>query len=140
MHGFLLRTSILAQVQPFDPLVPTIPENADFCLLMREVGQEIWIEPNASVTVLLPEFLDDMDRAFHTQRWSDDWIRAGFQHFTRKWRLSGPQPVLESQRRWAVAHRVVAYDNSLHRRLGIKSDSILNRRLLAPLEQALWGR
>jgi hypothetical protein len=35
---------------------------------------------------------------------------------------------------------MVAYDDALHRRLGVKSDSILNRRVLAPVEGFFLGR
>jgi glycosyltransferase involved in cell wall biosynthesis len=65
--------------------------------------------------------------------------RQSFTRFREKWGLSGFQPVLDSQRRWAVAHRMVSHEDALHRRLGIPSDSILNRRVLAPLERAMRG-
>jgi hypothetical protein len=35
---------------------------------------------------------------------------------------------------------MVAHDDALHRRLGVKSDSILNRRILAPVERIFLGR
>jgi glycosyltransferase involved in cell wall biosynthesis len=140
MHGFLLQASLLHHLELFDPAIPTIPENADFCLQVAAAGRTLWIEPASRVTVLLPEDLDPMDREFFRRRWSDDWIEQGFARFRSKWRLEGHQPVLESQRRWAVAHRMVAFDDALHRRLGVKSDSIVNRRLLAPVERRLLGR
>ncbi len=140
MHGFVIQSALLRQLDLFDPGIPTIPENADFCLQVAAAGHTLWIEPAAIVTVLLPEVLDPMDRGFFLERWSDAWIDRGFARFRSKWRLDGPQSVLESQRRWAVAHRMVAYDDALHRRLGVKSDSILNRRLLAPVERFFLGR
>ncbi len=140
MHGFLLEASLLHSLALFDPEIPTIPENVDFCLQLASAGRTLWIEPASRVTVLLPEVLDPMDREFFRRRWSDDWIERGFARIRSKWRLDGHQPVLESQRRWAVAHRMVAFDDALHRRLGVKSDSILNRRLLAPVERRLLGR
>ena len=140
MHALLVRTALLHQHALFDPAILSVPENADFCLSLLEAGWQIWIEPRARVTVLLPEVLEADEGHFYKTRWSDEWMERGFAHFCQKWQLSGPQPALESQRRWVVAHRQVAYPDSLHRRLGIKSDSILNRRLLAPLEHRFFKR
>ncbi|WP_009959198.1 glycosyltransferase family 2 protein [Verrucomicrobium spinosum] len=140
MHALLVRNSLLQRLPLFDPQIPSIPENADFCLTLLAAGEAIWIEPKARVTVLLPEVVHKEDIAFYLTRWSDDWIQRGINRFIGKWRLQGAQPVLQSQQRWAVAHRMVAYPDSLHRRLGIKSDSILNRRILAPLERYWWKR
>ena len=140
MHGFLIRASLLGESELFDPEIPSIPENADFCLLVAAAGHALWIEPASTVTVLLPETLDPMDREFFRRRWSDDWTERGFARFRSKWSLDGDQPVLASQRRWAVAHRMVAFDDALHRRMGVKSDSIVNRRILAPVERLLLGR
>lgn len=140
MHGLLIRTSCLRSMDPFDPEIPSIPENVDFSLQILGRGGTMYIEPRARLTILLPESVDAMDRALYLTRWSDDWTERGMAHFCRKWQLAPRQPVLDSQRRWAVAHRVVAYPDSLHRRLGIASDSILNRRLLAPLEHRFLRR
>ncbi len=140
MHGFLVRSRLLTEHDLFDPEIPTIPENADFCLTLLAAGEQIWIEPQARITVLLPESVAPEDRPFFTTRWSNAWIESGFDRFSKKWRLGGPQPVLASQRRWAVSHRVIAYPGSLHRWLRVKSDSILNRRLLAPLESRWLNR
>ncbi|SKA99724.1 Glycosyltransferase, GT2 family [Prosthecobacter debontii] len=140
MHAFLVRADLLQKHELFDPQIPSLPENGDFCLTLLKASVEIWIEPKARVTVLLPERVHDDDRAFFTTRWSDAWVDQGFQRFTEKWQLRGAQPVLESQRRWSVAHRVIAYPDSWHRRLKVKSDSILNRRLLAPLEHHWLNR
>lgn len=139
MHGFVIRTALLSSLRLFDPAIPTIPENADFCLTVLQAGEALWIEPRSSITVVLPTSVPEPDREFYRLRWSDAWIDSGFTRFREKWGLSGPQPVLDSQRRWAVAHRMVSHDGALHRRAGIPSDSILNRRLLAPLERALRG-
>lgn len=139
MHGFVIRTALLSALRVFDPAIPTIPENADFCLTVLRAGESIWIEPRSSVTVILPTSVPEPDREFYRLRWSDAWIDSGFARFSEKWALSGPQPVLESQRRWAVAHRMVSRDGALHHRVGIPSDSILNRRIFAPFERAVRG-
>ncbi len=139
MHGFVIRTELLSALRVFDPGIPTIPENADFCLTVLQAGESIWIEPTSCVTVILPTSVPEMDREFYRLRWSDAWIDSGYVRFSEKWGLSGPQPVLDCQRRWAVAHRMVSQDDALHRRFGIPSDSILNRRVLAPFERAVRG-
>ncbi len=140
MHGLLIRSSCLGTTDPFDPQIPSIPENTDFCLRILAGGGTMWIEPQARLTVLLPESIEEMDRAFYLTRWSDAWTERGMTRFCAKWGLAAAQPELDSQRRWAVAHRVVAYADALHHRLGIASDSILNRRLLAPLERRFRHR
>jgi len=88
---------------------------------------------------MLPTEVPEPDRGFYRLRWSDAWIDCGCTRFSEKWNLAGSQPVLDSQRRWAVAHRMVSRDGALHRRVGVPSDSILNRRILAPFERAVRG-
>jgi glycosyltransferase involved in cell wall biosynthesis len=140
MHALLVRRDFLhRRPDLFDHAIPSIPENVDFCLGIQALGGTIWMDPRAVVTVILPETIHESDRAFYLQRWSQDWQLRGLARFREKWNLSGHQPELVSQLRWAVAHRVVARRFSLHRLLGLPSDSILNRRLLAPLEQLLLG-
>ena len=139
MHALLVRSRLLGEYTLFDPGIRTIPENIDVCLTLLSAGEQIWMEPNARVVVLLPESVNQRYTSFFTTRWSDDWIDRSYEHFSRKWQLTGPQPVLKSQRRWAVAHRAIAYPNALHRRLGVKSDSNLNRYLLAPLERSWFN-
>jgi hypothetical protein len=140
MHALLVRMEFL-QRRPdlFDRSIPSIPENVDFCLGIQAMGGSIWMDPRAVVTVVLPEKIPEADRAFYLARWSQEWQLRGLARFREKWNLHGRQPELESQLRWAVAHRVVARRFSLHRLLGIPSDSILNRRLLAPIEHRLLG-
>lgn len=140
MHALLVRMDFL-QRRPdlFDPAIPSIPENVDFCLGIQALGGTIWMDPRAVVTVVLPEIVCEADRPFYLQRWSQEWQLRGLARFRKKWNLPGRQPELDSQLRWAVAHRVVARRFSLHRLLGLPSDSIPNRRLLAPLEHWLLG-
>jgi hypothetical protein len=139
VHALLVRSRLLREHTLFDPGISTIPENVDVCLTLLSAGEQIWMESNARVIVLFPESVNQEDASFYTTRWSDEWIDRSFVHFSRKWQLRGPQPVLKSQRRWAVAHRVIAYPNALHRRLGVKSDSRLNCYLLAPLERSWFN-
>jgi len=134
MHGFLLDRNGLEVAELFDPEILSMPENADFCLQISRAGRAILIEPKARLTVVLPQSVATDDQLFFRQRWSDQWIDHGFSHFRSKWNLTGPQPVLDSQLRWAHAHRLISYDDALYKRLGFEADSILNRRLLAPLE------
>jgi len=140
MHTLLVRMEFL-QRRPdlFDPAIPSIPENVDFCIGIQAMGGSIWMDPRAVVTIVLPKKIPEADRSFYLTRWSQESQLRGLARFREKWNLHGRQPVLESQLRWAVAHRVVARRFSLHRLLGIASDSILNRRLLAPLEHRLLG-
>jgi hypothetical protein len=140
MHALLVRMEFLhRRPDLFDPAIPSIPENVDFCLGIQAMGGSIWMDPRAVVTIVLPKKISEADRAFYLTRWSQESQLRGLARFREKWNLHGRQPVLESQLRWAVAHRVVARRFSLYRLLGIASDSMLNRRLLAPLEHRLLG-
>ncbi len=138
MHGFLLNRDWLRNTDLFDPEIPSMPENADFCLQISQAGGTMWIEPQARLTVVLPQSVADEDQIFFRQRWSDEWIRRGFSRFCSKWNLTGSQPALDSQLRWAHAHRLISYHDALYKRLGLEADSIVNRRLLAPFE--CWWR
>jgi glycosyltransferase involved in cell wall biosynthesis len=140
MHALLVRTDFLRRrPELFDSAIPSIPENVDFCLGLLDMGGAIWMDPRAVVTVILPTKIPAADRPFYLFRWSQESQLRGLSHFRKKWKLAGIQPVLNSQLRWSVAHRVVGRSFSLHRLLGVPSDSILNRRILAPLEHRLLG-
>lgn len=140
MHALMIRGSVLRDLRVFDPSLWNVPENVDTCLTLREVGGALIMVPESRVEILLPEKIAEEDRAFYLERWSQVRLEEGIRHFRKKWNLSGRQPVLSSQARWVVAHRIAAYENSIHRWLGLPSDSILNRRLLAPIEHRLLGR
>ena len=138
MHGFMVKTEWLQRCTLFDSEIPTIPENADFCLQVLTMGGEIYLEPRARLTVLLPDRIPEEDRDFFLLRWSEEWIEQGFSRMCSKWGLSGRQRVLESQRRWARAHRMIAYDSAMHQRIGILADTVLNRRVFGPLQHYLF--
>ncbi len=136
-HALLLRTSF-ARVHPLhDPAIESIPEVLDFSLAVQRAAGRCWLEPAAVAVFLTPERVLAANRSMFQHRWSDRIQRQGIAHFRRKWGLGPWSWVLASQLAWAVAHRSLARRRALHRQLSLEVYGILNRRLLAPLQEWL---
>lgn len=86
-HGMLVRRSIFEVIGPLDEAMLSTRENLDFCMLVKQAGGTIWLEPDSRITYLtLPLAWSDVP--YFTLRWSDAWDRASFDHFRRKWDLA----------------------------------------------------
>ena len=68
-HCVLIRTDILARIGPLDEEILNDPHHVDFCMMVREAGGSIYLEPAAVVTQIAPPPVQWSDLAFFLQRW-----------------------------------------------------------------------
>ncbi len=115
-HCMLVRTDALRRLGPFDEGLLCSREHIDFCMLAREAGGRVFVEPEAVVSYVPAPPFAPSDIPFYLLRWSDEWGFATVRHFHRKWRLDNPDhELIES---WIRRHRGVLYDRV--RKAGIR--------------------
>jgi len=134
-HALLLRTAFARAHTLHDPAIASVPEILDFSLAVQRQRGRCWLEPAAVAVFCTPSGVEEVDRPLFLQRWSDQLQRRGIAHFRRKWGVGPWSWVLGSQLSWVTAHRSLVRRRALHRRLGLPVYGVLNRRLLAPLQE-----
>jgi len=67
-HCVLVRTDALRRVGGLDENLLSTRENIDFCLALREAGEQIFVEPRSRITYLPPEPLELSDVPFFALR------------------------------------------------------------------------
>ena len=63
-------------------------EHLDFCMSVRQAGEEVYFEPSSVVTYVPGPPLQLMDVHFYMLRWSDAWDLASLNHLRQKWDLA----------------------------------------------------
>jgi GT2 family glycosyltransferase len=91
-HCLLAQTDVLKQWQLIDDNLLSWLDHIDTCLLARQNGGAVFIEPRSIVTYLRPPPVPLSDLPFFLLRWSDRWLSASVNHFTRKHRLDRDDP------------------------------------------------
>jgi len=134
-HALLLRTSFARAHPLHDAAIESLPEVLDFSLAVQRFGGRCWLEPAAVAVFLTPTRVLDANRPLFAHRWSDRIQRRGIARFRRKWGLGPWSWVLGSQLSWVVAHRSLIRSGALHRHFSLEVYGLLNRRLLAPLQE-----
>jgi GT2 family glycosyltransferase len=86
-HCMLVRTELFDQIGPLDENLLSVREHDDLCLVVRENGGSVYLEPNAVVSYVHPPPISLSDFSYFTLRWSEKWIKASLQHFHQKWNL-----------------------------------------------------
>ena len=141
-HCVLIRTEILARIGPLDEAILNDPHHVDFCMMVREAGGSIYLEPTALVTQIAPPPVQWSDLAFFLQRWNAPATRRSLRHFTRKWRLPQDDPSVQELAEWLVDRRKLAFrglHGAVKRVVGWRVGSSLERACLVPLEAAVSG-
>jgi hypothetical protein len=136
-HALLLRASFACAHPLHAAAIESMPEVLDFSLAVQRYGGCCWLEPAAVAVFLTPTRVLDANRPLFEHRWSDRVQRQGIAHFRRKWGLGPWSWVLGSQLSWDVAHRSLIRSGAFHRQLSLEVYGLLNRRLLAPLQEWL---
>lgn len=141
-HCVLIRTEILARIGPLDEAILNDPHHVDFCMMVREAGGSIYLEPTALVTQIAPPPVRWPDLAFFLQRWNEPATQRSLRHFTRKWRLPQDDPSVQELAEWLVDRRKLAFrglHGAVKRAVGWRVGSRLERACLVPLEAAVSG-
>ena len=87
-HCFLIRREALDKMGQFDPMMYSTREHIDFCLSLKEAGQQIYFEPKSIVTYLPGYPQDQSDLLFYALRWSNTWKLKSLHHLRDKWGLT----------------------------------------------------
>lgn len=136
-HALLLKTAFARAHPLHDPAIASAQEILDFSLAVQQHSGRCWLEPAAAAVFLNPSRVASADRPLFLHRWSDRVQRQGIHHFRHKWSLGPWSCVLGSQRAWVTAHRSLARRNPIHRAFSLPVYGVLNRQLLAPLQEWL---
>jgi GT2 family glycosyltransferase len=134
-HCMLVRTSVLKRFGPFDEALLCSREHIDFCLLVREAGGRVFVEPESVVSYVPPPPFALSDIPFYLLRWSDEWGFATMRHFHGKWRLDNPDEELIE--RWIRKHRRVLFEGMQEtstRLLGWRLGNLLCNAVAATVE------
>jgi GT2 family glycosyltransferase len=86
-HCMLVRTEVFERIGLLDQNLLSVREHDDLCLVVRQQGGSVYLDPNAVVTYVYPPPLSLSDFSYFTLRWSETWIKATLQHFHKKWSL-----------------------------------------------------
>ena len=89
MHCFMVRRAFLEQIGYFDPMIVS-KEYLDFSWGAEHAGAQMWIEPAAVVTFLIPSKADPVrarDLPDFLLRWSHQWQRRSHDALKAKWGL-----------------------------------------------------
>lgn len=108
-HCMLVRTDVLREVGPLDEGLMSINEHCDLCLLVRERGYGVWLEPTVVASYVVPKRLAPSDVPFFLLRWSEAWNRASLDRFADKWHLDPADPSIERMMDFGRNHRLYAY-------------------------------
>jgi GT2 family glycosyltransferase len=109
-HCMLVRRDVLRRLGPFDEGLLCSREHIDFCLLAREAGGRVFVEPESVISYVPPPPFALSDIPFYLLRWSDEWGFATMRHFHRKWHLDDPDDALIGS--WIRKHRRVLFERT----------------------------
>ncbi|MDJ0950242.1 MAG: glycosyltransferase [Alphaproteobacteria bacterium] len=104
-HVMLVRADAFRRVGMLDEGFLSQYEHIDLCLRLRDAGGELYHEPRAVVTYLLPRLLWPSDVRLFLLRWSEAWNLSSLRHFQIKYGVADNCKALHSTYRWLTSHR-----------------------------------
>ncbi|MEM9117874.1 MAG: glycosyltransferase [Cyanobacteria bacterium P01_F01_bin.56] len=87
-HCVLVRRSIFDRLGTLDEAMMNTKEHLDFCMSVRQAGEEVYFEPSSVVTYVPGPPLQLMDVHFYMLRWSDAWTLSSLNRLREKWDLT----------------------------------------------------
>lgn len=114
-HCVLLTRECLAAIGgAFDEELLTTREHVDLCLLARDAGYEVYLEPDSRVSYGKEEAITVYDLPYFMFRWSDGATRKTIERFENKWGVS-----LDPGRRDLIRRRRVSALRDVLERYGL---------------------
>lgn len=104
-HAILVRADVMRRLGPLDENLLSQYEHADLCLAICAAGGQVYLEPRAVVTYLLPILLWPKDFRLFLGRWSEAWNVSSMRHFQLKYGVCDGCETLASTYRWLNNHR-----------------------------------
>ena len=137
-HVVLVRMTVFERIGRLDPELTCMFEHGDLCLQVRQAGGSVFIEPEAIVTYVPPQRLQQADREYYQLRWSEAWMEATIGRLIEKYGLSKADLEIDKARGWVRHHRRhrLTWINELPRHVGDKWASRICRYIVAPFEIA----
>lgn len=142
-HLCLVRREAFDKTGPLDEELMSSREHLDFCMLVKQAGGTVWVEPASRNTYVTPPPLDRTDLAFFLRRWSERYNETSFRRFCEKWDLD-PAP-LEDRKRKANKRRLAALAplrSAVERVLGARAAHFFDRvlgRLERPVNRLIFS-
>jgi GT2 family glycosyltransferase len=138
-HCALVRMEAFDRLGPLDEGLLSACEHTDLCLLAREAGGEVFLEPSSVVTYVPPPPLASSDLPYFRLRWSDAWNTASVERFREKWNLAADDPSMLSLAQWLPKHRGLALEpiRKVLKTFGRRPARWLEKRVVAPLEAVI---
>jgi hypothetical protein len=138
-HCALVRREVFDRLGPLDERLWSAAEHTDLCLMVREAGGQVYLEPNSVVTYVAPPPFTKADLDYYMLRWSDAWNIATLAHFRAKWQLAADDPSITFLAGWLDRHRRIAWHRveSAARLFGKAAARWLQTRIIGPLELAI---
>ncbi|HSE03504.1 MAG TPA: glycosyltransferase [Methylomirabilota bacterium] len=139
-HCVLIRTDVLARIGPLDEAILNDPHHVDLCMVVREAGGHVYLEPASVVTQLAPPPVPWSDLAFFLQRWNGPATRRSLRHFTRKWQIRPDDPAIQRLAEWLLHRKHLAFRGlytAVERLVGWRIGQTIRQICLFPLEAAV---
>lgn len=138
-HTVLVAMQAFKELGPLDEGLLSNGEHGDLCLMVRNAGRSVWLEPASQITYAPPKQLAQADAEFFNLRWSEAWAAATHRRLVQKWNLSDSSSETRRARRWVSDHRRyrLLWLHRLQKRIGRKWAKTFEKRLVAPIESAL---
>jgi GT2 family glycosyltransferase len=137
-HCALVRMDTFDRLGPLDEMLLSAAEHTDLCLMTREVGGQVFLEPRSVVTYVAPPPFERSDLEYFRLRWSQAWNEASVERFRQKWGLAPDDPGLRSLSRWLSDHRRLALEpyRRMLRLFGRRPARLMEKMFVAPVEGA----
>ncbi|MGJ8652985.1 MAG: glycosyltransferase family 2 protein [Opitutaceae bacterium] len=135
-HVVLVRLSLFDKIGLLDEALLCHAEHGDLCMLAKEAGHEIWLEPESKVTYVPPKRLALGDHAYFFLRWSDAWTFSNQARLKAKWNLDYVANTNGRGVEWVRMHRRFGYHwlKRLKKWFGRKRSRFIMEKIIIPLE------
>jgi GT2 family glycosyltransferase len=137
-HTVLVAMEAFRQLGPLDEGLLCNAEHGDLCLMVRDAGHSVWLEPASQITYAPPKRLAPEDEAFFLLRWSEAWAAGTHRRIDEKWNLTRGNRETTRAFRWVADHRRyrLIWLNKLRKWIGPKWAKTFEKRFVAPFEAA----
>ncbi len=135
-HTVLVDMEAFRRLGPLDEGLLCTAEHADLCLMVRQAGERVFLEPRSQITYVPPKHLSGVDADYFRLRWSEAWSIATRNRLRQKWNLSADCPGLRLSDLWTRSHRrhAINWLPSLRRWFGRKLSHSIEKHIVGPCE------
>lgn len=135
-HTVLVAMAAFAELGPLDEGLLCHSEHGDLCMLVRQAGHKVYVEPRSRITYIPPRRLQPEDRQYFQLRWSEAWANASIRRLVEKWNLAPDHPEVKASLEWVREHRRYGWKllPKLRKIFGRKLTNSLQKRVLNRLE------